>query len=34
MQTPTVTEISRETYFAVRRGWPGTPVRPQSAPAG
>jgi hypothetical protein len=43
MQTPTVTEISRETYFALRRGWDETPVRhadelraadarPQSAP--
>jgi hypothetical protein len=45
MQTPTVTEISSETYFAVRRAWHETPVsltdepragdgRPRSAPAG
>jgi hypothetical protein len=27
MQTPTVTEISRETYFAVRRDWHETSVR-------
>jgi hypothetical protein len=27
MQTPTVTEITRETYFAVRRAWHETPAR-------
>jgi hypothetical protein len=27
MQTSTVTEITRETYFAVRRAWHETPVR-------
>jgi hypothetical protein len=27
MQTPTVTEITRETYFALRKAWRETPVR-------
>jgi hypothetical protein len=27
MQTPTVTQITRETYFAVRSAWHETPVR-------
>ena len=45
MQTPTVTEISSESYFAARRAWHETPApladepragdgRPRSAPAG
>jgi hypothetical protein len=32
MQTATVTEIARETYFALRRAWQETPVRPTGAP--
>jgi hypothetical protein len=27
MQTPTVTQITRETYFAARRAWHETPAR-------
>jgi hypothetical protein len=27
MQTPIVTEISCETYFAIRRAWDESPVR-------